>query len=361
MKVLMTTGGTGGHIYPALALADAMKKSDPENEFLFVGSSDRMEKDIIPAAGYRFIGIEAARFDGPGSKLKAMHRLYRAYKGCLKIVDDFKPDVAVGFGSYVTVPVLMAACRRKVRTAIHEQNSVAGMANKALAHYVDKIITVYPSANEAFPARKVVTLGNPRESAVLEFAPDPAVISGFGLDPERKTVLIVMGSLGSSSVNEKMVGVLETLAGRSYNVIYVTGRRDYEDFIRQVTPADNIRVVDYIDQFTVAGNCQLVVSRGGATSACEYMALGLPSIIIPSPYVPNNHQFLNAEAMLKNGASLLLEEKDLTAERLSGMIDEVLTDETKRQAMASAAKAMSHPDAARQISRLLTELAGKRS
>ena len=347
--MLVTTGGTGGHIYPAVALVNYMLKNDKDLEVAFIGNSDRMENTIIPKMGYNFIGIEAARFNDNGNKLKALKLLYSSYQKCLTIVKNFAPDVVIGFGGYVTVPVLMAAKKLGIKTVIHEQNSIAGMANRALGHFVNKVITVYPEAGQAFPARKVVNLGNPRESAALDFNKDREILRDYGLDPARKTILIVMGSLGSQSVNERMLKILSDMRRKPYNIIYVTGRNNYSEFASKIEDTDTLKILPYIDQFNVAGNCDLVVSRGGATSACEYMALGVPSIIVPSPYVPNNHQFLNAKSMLDNGACRILEEKDLNSLNLIAEIEDLINDDIKLRQMSAAARAMSHVNAAADI------------
>ncbi len=361
MRVLIATGGTGGHIYPAVALANQLIKTDNSVDLMFVGNNDRMEHEIIPELGFRFVGIDAPRFNSSDvNKVQAVKLLYKSYKNCLTIVADYDPDIIIGFGGYVTVPVILAGKKLGVKTVIHEQNSLAGMANRTLGYFVSKVITVYQSAMAAFPSRKVVCLGNPRESAVLDFNKDKYVLKQFDLDTTKKTLLIVMGSLGSQSVNEKMIGVLEEFKTKAYNVIYVTGKNNFDDFRTLIADSDNVKIVPYIDQFTIAGNCDLIVSRGGATSACEYMALGLPSIIIPSPYVPNNHQFLNAKEMMDNNACLILEEKDLSVEKLTQMVDELLNDDLKLQNMSQKAKMMSHPHAAEDFVKLIYEMVGKR-
>ncbi len=361
MKAIIATGGTGGHIYPALALADQLIKRDPDSELLFIGNSDRMEKDLIPQHGYRFQGITAARFNDENvNKFQALKTLYRSYNECRKIVEKFEPDIIIGFGGYVTVPVIMAGYRNGIPTMIHEQNSIAGLANRVLGHFVKKVVTVYKSAEEAFPASKTVCLGNPRESAISNFRKDKEIIKSFGLDTSLRTVLIVMGSLGSQSVNEKMINILNQMKQRNYNVIYVTGRSNYDEVRGLIEDSDKVKIVPYIDQFNVAGNCDLVVSRGGATSACEYMVLGTPTIIVPSPYVPNNHQFLNAKAMMDNNACVILEEKDLTEETLVALVDELINDSERLSAMSQNAIRMSHPDAAEKIVSLIYEMAGRK-
>ncbi len=360
MKIIIATGGTGGHIYPATALADKLMADDSTNEILFIGNYDRMESTEIPKLGYRFIGIKAAKFNEASHKLNALKVLYSSFKQCLTIVKDFNPDVVLGFGGYVTVPVIMASVKLKKKTIIHEQNSLAGLANRTLAHFVDKIVICYEAVRDSFPKNKVVALGNPRESASLDFIKDKQIFQQFGLDCDKKTLLIVMGSLGSVTVNQKMIGILEGLKLRDFNTLYVTGRNNYETFKNEVEESNNVKIVPYINQFNIAGNCALVMSRGGATSASEYMALGVPTIIVPSPYVTNNHQFINAKALLDNGASVLLEEKNLSVESALGIIDELMNDPERLESMSKAAKQMSHPNAAYDFIDLIKKLAGKK-
>jgi len=359
MKIVITTGGTGGHIYPATTLADKLIIDDKNNEILFIGNYDRMESTEIPKLGYRFIGIKAAKFNSSKSKLNSIKILYKAYKECLHILEDYEPDIVIGFGGYVTVPVIMAAVKLKIKTIIHEQNSLPGLANRVLGHFVDKIVVCYESAKEAFNKKKTLILGNPRESTALNFVKDPSIFKQFGLDCSKKTLLIVMGSLGSVSVNEKMMGILEGLKNKDFNIIYVTGRNNYQKVIENISESSNLKIVDYIDQLNIAGNCALVISRGGATSAREYMALGIPTIIVPSPYVPNNHQYINAKEMFDRKAAYLLEEKDLNVNNTISIIDELMNDDEKLKQMSNAAKKMSYPNAAYDIVNLMKEVAGK--
>ena len=358
MKILLATGGTGGHIYPATALADKLMQDNSKNEILFIGNEDRMESVEVVKQGYRFIGIKAAKFNNNRNKISALTTLYRAYKECLGIVRNFSPDIVMGFGGYVTVPVVMAAHKLGIKTIIHEQNSLTGLANRVLGHFVDRVVICYPTAAEAFNKKKVRLLGNPRESTVLNFVKDKDIFSQFGLDCALKTVLIVMGSLGSVSVNQKMTGILEGLKHKDYNVLYVTGKNNYEQFAGLSLETDTLKIVPYINQFNIAGNCALVMSRGGATSASEYMALGVPTIIVPSPYVTNNHQYINAKAMLDNGAAVLLEEKDMNVLNTIELIDELVHDDERLATMSENARKMSHPQAAYDIIELIKETTG---
>mgnify|MGYP001249962301 CR=1 FL=1 len=360
MKIILATGGTGGHIYPALRLAEELEIRDKQCDLLFIGNSDRMEAQIIPQAGYAFKGITAAAFNNASAthKLARLRILAASYRECLGIIAEFEPDVVVGFGGYVTVPVLLAAHHRHIPTIIHEQNSYVGMANRFLGRFADKIVTCYDSANASFPKGKVVELGNPRASLRIDMeGPDP--VAGLGLDVRHPTVLIVMGSLGSLSINQRLKDAIRMMAGKPYNVIYVTGQKGYEGFMADLTEtADNIRVLPYIDQAAIAARCALAVTRGGATSACEFQTLGVPTIIIPSPYVPNDHQYHNAMAMVDHGAAVLMPEKQLQAAALVAQIDILMDDPQRRSAMSQAAKAMAHPQAAGEFADLVVALAG---
>ena len=318
-----------------------------------------MEADLLPKQGFDFIGIKAAKFNSSSHKLQAILTLYKAYKQSLKIVEDFNADVVIGFGGYVTVPVILAGKKLKKKTIIHEQNSLAGLANRTLAHFVDKVVICYPSVMDSFNKSKTVLLGNPRQSAILGFQKDKSVIEQFGLNPDRKTLLIVMGSLGSKSVNEKMISILKGLNDKDYNVIYVTGKNNYQQVTSQIQSTENVKITDYIDGFNVAGNCDLVMSRAGATSLCEYCALALPSILVPSPYVTNNHQLVNALSMVEAKASVLLEEKDLNEKETINLIDSLIHDDTKLKEMSQGASSLSFENAAIDFVELIKKVVGK--
>ena len=350
MRVLIATGGTGGHIYPALALADAMKEKDPQTEILFVGTAERMESTEIPKAGYAFEAIKAKGLNGSAlAKVQAVMQLAQAYFACRKIVRQFRPDYAIGFGNYISAPVILAAHFAHVPTMLHEQNSYAGKANRFLAKYADQIVGCYPENLDQFPPQKTRILGNPRASVAARAQRDPNVVRQLGLDPARPLVVVVMGSLGSESVNAVMVIALKQMAGQSYQVLYVTGRAAYEEVRAQHLECANIKVVPYIDGVKVMVNADLAVVRGGATTAAEITVLGLPAIIIPSPYVPNNHQVLNAKALQSAGAALMIEEKDLTEGEITAKIESVVFDPIRLESMRTAAKRLGHPDASEQI------------
>jgi len=350
MRILIATGGTGGHIYPALALADIALQNDANTKILFIGNVDRMEKSIIPDAGYDFLGIAAKGFNNANAnKLNSLKLIFEAYSRCKEIIREFKPDVVIGFGGYVSVPVLLAASRLKVPTFLHEQNSIAGMANKLLGHFVKKVFVCYEGTVRDFPSQKTMLLGNPRATIAHNETIDQTFLKTLNLNSDLKTVFMVMGSLGSSSVNEKMIEALNSVTSTDYQIVYVTGKDDYNQFKEKVNEKENIKILPYINQIQMLANCDLVVSRGGATSAAEITALNVPAIIIPSPFVPNNHQFLNAKELLDNGCALLVEEKDLDTINIIDVIEETIFDDTKLVQMSGCAKKLGFPQAAYDI------------
>ena len=361
MRVLIATGGTGGHIYPAIALADELRSIDPSTSILFIGNNDRMESTEIPKHNYDFYGIDAKGFNGnSGDKVKSIQLMSKSFFLCRKKIKEFNADIVIGFGGYVTVPVILAATTLGIPSMIHEQNSIAGMANRFLSKFVKKVVCCYPEVMKDFDAKKVVLLGNPRASIAKRVTYDRNILKQYGLQPQRKTVFIVMGSLGSSSVNEKMIESLYKMDGRDYQVIYVTGKNGYDAFRKQFTDTANVKILPYVNQVEIVANVDLVISRGGATSASEITALQKPSIIIPSPYVPNNHQFINAKAMLDAGCALLLEEKDLSADKIYEMVESLIFDDEKLQKMAISSESLGFPNAAENMVNLIKQVVGER-
>ena len=329
MRVIVTAGGTGGHIYPALAIINKIKEKEPNSEFLYIGTHNRMEKDLIPSLGIPYEAIEITGFFRKITleNFKTLKRFFAARKKCLSIIDQFKPDVVIGAGGYVTAPVIWAAHKLGYKTFIHEQNSVVGLSNKYLSRYVDKVGVSFESTLKDFPKDKVVLTGNPcSEKAVHTEA---AKKSDFGLSDDKKLVLIVMGSLGSVSVNEKMVEYMYGFRSRDYEILFVTGNSYYEKLKMQRFP-NNVKVVPFIENLPSIMKCtDLMVSRAGASTMSEIMALGIPTIFIPSPYVTNNHQYKNAMDLVNRNAAFILEEKDLEKESFIHMVDEILSDESR--------------------------------
>lgn len=359
MRYVIATGGTGGHIYPATALVDEIKRKEPNSQFLFIGSNNRMEAKEIPALGYRFHGLNVIGTNGGlASKASSILKMSKAYFECRKLLKQEKPDVVIGFGNYISVPVILAAHHLNILTFLHEQNSYAGKANRFLGRYVDGIIGCYKENLEQFPKDKVRILGNPRAVVASQVKKDRKVIEELGLNPNQQLVVIVMGSLGSESVNKVMKEALIKMSNKPYQVLYVTGKNHYESFVQGFGTAQNICILPYIDGCKVMVNADLCVVRGGATTAAEITAMGMPSIIIPSPYVPNNHQVKNAEALQDEKAAFMLEEKDLTVDKIVSMIEEMLNDQSLLKSMSFNALKLSKKDATDKILDWIKELKG---
>ena len=332
MRILIATGGTGGHIYPALALADAARSRYEDCEILFVGNKNRMESKEIPQHGYRFIGLEASGLSGNIlNKLKALGQMSTSYVKALKIVKDFKPDIAIGFGGYVSAPVMMAAHTRKVKTMLHEQNSIVGKANKLCMKFADAIVICYEKCFDECDRSKTRLLGNPRASIVKKHPFDQEYYNSLNLDPSKPLLLVVMGSLGSTSVNEAMIQALPEIDSKN-QILFVCGRGNYET-VSKAMKRDNIKVVEYVDQLAILEKVDCIICRAGATTAAEITAFGIPSILIPSPYVANNHQFYNASVLVEKKCAFMIEEKDLNANTLFEKVSRILKNECLKNEM----------------------------
>lgn len=339
MRVIISAGGTGGHIYPALAIIDKIKSKEPNSEFLYIGTHNRMENDIVPKTGIPFETIQIYGFSKNIIKnIKTSFCLINSYKKCKKLISDFKPDVVIGVGGYVTAPVIYSAKKLGYKTVIHEQNSLPGKSNQFLSKYSDLICVSFKSSISYFPEYKTIFTGNPcSEGALLKVAIKK---SKYGIDNNRNMVLFVMGSLGSSRVNDYLVSVRNLFDGKDYDILFVTGKSSYDSISKNSFPS-NIHVVPYVDGLTgLMKNASLIVSRAGASTLSEIIALGLPSILIPSPYVANNHQYKNALDLVNSSAAVMIEEKDLTGDILVRKIDEILSNDSKIKEMKKNLKSM---------------------
>ncbi len=356
MRVIVSAGGTGGHIYPALAIVNKIKELEPNSEFLYIGTHNRMEKDIVPAYNIPFETIEIYGFYRKKiwKNVKTVSCFLKSVKKCKKIIKKFKPDIVIGVGGYVTAPVIYAAHKLNIKTFIHEQNSVSGASNRFLSRYVDLIGVSFKSSMNEFPKEKTIFTGNPcSEDARKKRAMDKRE---FGLHNGKKLVLVVMGSLGASKINEFLVNTMNAFQGKDYEILFVTGKSDYETISKQTFPK-NVKVVPYIENMTRIMKCtDLMISRAGASTLSEIIALNIPSILIPSPYVPNNHQFKNAMDLIDAKAAVLLEEKDLNGDILVTKIDELISNEQKLKEMKENLKQLDIPNSATKIVTSIREL-----
>ena len=360
MKVIISAGGTGGHIYPALAILNKIKEAEPNSKFLYIGTHNRMEKDIIPKKGIPFEAIEIYGINRKNifKNFKTVKCFIESSKKLKKIIKDFDPDIVVGVGGYVTGPVIKTAHKLGYKTFIHEQNSVAGKANLFLSRYVDKIGVSFKSNLKDFPSNKVEFTGNPcSEEAIKKEA---MLKSELNLSSNKKLVLFVTGSLGSSKINDILVNTMNSFGKKTYEILFITGKNDYEKISSNKFPK-NVKVVSFIDDMSrILKKTDLIVSRAGASTLSEIIALNVPSILIPSPYVPNNHQYKNALDLVKNDAAILIEEKDLKKDLLIEKIDEIINNKEKIDNMKKNLDKFKVTDSATKIYNILKSLVGEK-
>ncbi len=345
MKIAMVAGGSGGHIYPALALAEELESRG--HDITFIGSNDRMEKDVIPASGFKYIGLDIyTTRGGVLQKVKSLFSILSSYRKSLTILKGF--DMAIGFGNYVTVPVLKAAKKLKMKVVIHEANSFVGRANRFLDQDADLVISSYEEDLSQMKNPHNLLLGNPQATKAYKVQKDPEFLKNEGLSDDKKTVLIFMGSLGSETVNKALLEYFALTDG-SYQILYASGKSNYEYASAHAPKLDHVKVVERVDGVKAMRSADLLISRAGATTLCEIQAVGIASILVPSPYVPNNHQYHNAMALVNKDAAILLEEKDLSAERLNELVNSVIHDDARLHALAENAKTLGNVDVMKNI------------
>lgn len=326
MKVVISAGGTGGHIYPALAIINKIKEQEPNSEFLYIGTHNRMEKDIIPKYNIPFESIEIYGFNRKNlfKNFKTLTCFIKAKKRCKKLIKDFNPDCVIGVGGYVTGPVISTAKKLGYKTFIHEQNSTPGKANMYLSKYADNIFVSFESSIKYLPQYKTIFTGNPcSEDAIKKEAIDKTTL---GLSKNKKLVLFVMGSLGSTKVNDLLYKTMSSFENKDYEILFITGNDSYEEMSKKKYPS-NVKVFPFINEMTrLMKVTDVIVSRAGASTLSEIISLNVPSILVPSPYVPDNHQYKNAMDLVNKNAAFIIEEKDLKSEILVNKIEELLNN-----------------------------------
>ncbi len=337
MKIVVTAGGTMGHINPALAIIDEFKKRENNLEVIYIGTHNRMEKDIIPKKGYTYVPIEIYGFSkNIIQDFKNIFLIQKAVKTCKELFHKEKPDVVIGVGGYVTYPVLKAAHEMHIKTFIHEQNSLPGKSNRMISKYADLIgVTFLESKKYLKTKGKIVYTGHPCGAWAREMKEKNKTTLGFSKN--KKLITVVAGSLGSGSLNEKFKNYFKNTKQTDYEVAYITGKSLYESFTKDTILPDYVKVFPYMEELPgLLKISDVVISRAGAGSLSEILALEIPSIIIPSPYVANNHQYYNAKELSDKNCVYLLEEKELNNENISKSIEKVLKDVDYRTQMKIA-------------------------
>ncbi len=362
LKIIISGGGTGGHVFPAIAIADAVKKREPGAEILFVGARDKIEMEKVPAAGYPIKGLWISGFHRQLTlrnlvfPLKLASSMWQAWQ----IVRTFRPDVAVGVGGYASGPLLRAAARKGIPTLIQEQNSYAGVTNRLLAKSASRICVAYDKMDRFFPAEKLVLTGNPVRKDLLNAHADKNNAAGhFGLDPGKPTVFVFGGSLGALSLNEAMEANAVLLAAHpEIQVLWQAGKLYAGRFgTGQTAQLPNVQIRPFIDRMDLAyALADLVICRAGALTIAELALLGKAAILIPSPNVAEDHQTKNAMALAEKEAAVLLPNNQARENIISKGL-ELLNDPGKRRLLSQNILKLAKPDAADQIAGLVLELA----
>ena len=363
-KFIISGGGTGGHIFPAISIANALKKKRPDAKFLFVGAEGRMEMEKVPNAGYEIVGLPVSGFNR-GSLLKnfkVLFRLFKSLRMAKKVVRDFAPDIAVGVGGYASGPTLYMAHRSGVPTVLQEQNSYAGVTNKLLAKKAAKICVAYEGMERFFPQDKIILTGNPVRQDFLEVAPkSQEAYDFFHFSPAKKTLLIIGGSLGARTINQSVIAGLSKLKEAGIQVLWQTGKLYYEGALKAYEPfkTDDIVVTDFVKRMDYAYSiADLVVSRAGASSISELCLLGKPSILVPSPNVAEDHQTKNAQALATRKAAVMVADRDANSVLLDEAI-RMIADEPLLNELGENAKKMAQLDSADRIADEILKLIEK--
>ena len=358
MKYVVTAGGTGGHIYPALAIISEIRKQDKKSEILYIGTTDRMEKDIVPNYNIKFIGIEISGLDRkrPLKNISVLKKYTAAKKKALSILKDFNPDIVIGVGGYITLPVLKAAFKLKIPTIIHEQNSIPGLANKLLAKKVNKICISLPGSKTYFDEKKVVYTGNPRSEEVLDVS--VCKKSEYGFKDNLKLVVFVMGSLGSTTMTNKLKEMIESFKNKTYQVLVITGKNYYDNY-KELNIPENVKLLPYCENLiNLLKDTDLIVSRAGASTIAEITVIGLPAILVPSPYVTHNHQYKNALELENLGACKLITEEDFNKDKIISEIDKLFDNKEYYDNMHNSSLLLGIKDSKNRIYKVIQEVIG---
>ena len=348
MKILISGGGTGGHIFPALSIAGAVKRRYPDTDILFVGAQGRMEMERVPAAGYPIEGLPVAGFDRKRlwRNFGVLWKLWKSLRKARRIVQEFAPDIAIGVGGYASGPVLKEAQRRGIPTLLQEQNSYPGVTNRLLSHKARAICVAYDGLERYFPAESIVFTGNPVRKDLEECSlTQQEAKRELGFDPERALVLSMGGSLGARTVNEAVAASLPVIEQGGAQLLWQTGRYGAEYFQGLAEGRPGVKATTFINRMDLAYRAaDLVVSRAGAGTISELQILGKPVILIPSPNVAEDHQRHNAEALAKRGAAVMILDIDAVAS-LPSTLAELLNDEKRRQDISEEILKMARPGA----------------
>lgn len=361
-KVIISGGGTGGHIFPALSIANALKRLDKDIEILFVGAEGKMEMEKVPEAGYKIVGLPVRGLQRKLtlSNLKVLWNLWRSLKKAKRVVQEFKPDVVVGVGGYASGPIGKVAANAGIPLVLQEQNSYAGVTNKLLAKKAAKICVAYEGMERFFPKEKIIFTGNPVRKDLLNAVNERAEgIAFYGLDANKKTVLITGGSLGAGSINKAMVRWLEKIAGwKNVQVIWQCGsyyHKELEEQLKGRMP-ENVKFMPFLKRMDLAYACaDLVVARAGAGTISELCLLGKAVVLVPSPNVAEDHQTKNAMALVNKQAAVMVKDSEVV-ERLGEVMEHLLQDDGERKSLSEHILTLAMKDSDEVIAREILKI-----
>ncbi|MFB5946153.1 undecaprenyldiphospho-muramoylpentapeptide beta-N-acetylglucosaminyltransferase [Albibacterium profundi] len=363
-RIIISGGGTGGHIFPAVSIANALKRIAPDTEILFVGALGRMEMERVPAAGYQIIGLDIQGFNRSSllKNLKLPVKLLKSLWRAKEILRDFKPHMAVGVGGYASGPLLHAAGTMKVPYIIQEQNSYAGVTNKRLAKKAEKIFVAFENMDRFFPNEKIVLAGNPirKESVAIEGKRYEA-LDYFDLSADRKTVLVVGGSLGSDTMNKSVFGAIDRIVEQNLQVIWQCGKYYFESYREKVEERyrSYIKIYPFMERMDYAyAAADVIVSRAGAGTISELCVVGKPVVLVPSPNVAEDHQTVNAKSLVNRGAALMVSDSRAEEELFDQVID-LISDRELCERLVTEIKKMAIVDADVVIAKEVLKLADK--
>ena len=362
LRVIISGGGTGGHIFPAVSIANAIKAIRPDAKILFVGAQGRMEMQRVPAAGYEIKGLPICGFDRKNllKNFKVLYKIWKSQRMAKQIIKDFKPQVAVGVGGYASGPTLNKAAAMGIPCLIQEQNSYAGVTNKLLAKKAAKICVAYEGMERFFPADKIILTGNPVRQTLLDTTiTREDAIKGLGLNPSKKVILLVGGSLGARTINESVLQHLDIIKASDVQFIWQTGKFYSEEIAKRLQGEDipNLKVTDFItDMGSAYKAADLVISRAGASSISEFCLIGKPVILVPSPNVAEDHQTKNALALANRDAAIYVKDVEAPATLLELAVKTV-NDEKKLKSLSENVLKLALPDSADIIAKEVIKLA----
>lgn len=353
LKVILSGGGTGGHIFPAIAIADEIRKRFPDTEFLFIGANGKMEMEKVPQAGYKIEGIDIAGIDRGNmlSNLGLPFKILKSLSKSKKIIKNFAPDFAVGTGGFASGPALYEASKMGIPIFIQEQNAHAGVTNKILSKKAKAVFTAYPKV-EGFPSEKIKFLGNPiRENIITGMTATELAKEKMGLHKDKLTILSVGGSLGSRTLNNAWRSHLDELVKKDYQLIWQTGKLDYKDITEETkdSPSRNIRIYEFIkDMETAYSAADIIVSRAGAIAISELAVAQKPVLLVPFPFAAEDHQTKNAMNLVEKNAARMVKDTEMQ-EKFWSTLDEICSSESLRNQMSQNLKYFAKPNAAKEI------------